>query len=244
MARRESAARAPLNKLVRPRLFEQLADELLGYIHREQFQRGDRLPAERELAAQLGVSRATLSQALVALQVQGIVDVVHGGGSVLLDIPAGRRVVDTVRARRNRLVEVIEARGAMETSLARHAASRRTDADLTAIGAALDSMEADVERGGLGVDGDERFHAAVTAAGHSGLLAELMGEISELVRETRVESLSQPGRPHHSLAGHRRIAEAIRAGDPVAAALAMAEHIDLVSDVALLRKDSAPPTSG
>ena len=67
------------------------------------------------------------------------------------------------------------------------------------------------------------------------LLARLMEEISELIRETRLESLSQPDRPRASLAGHRAVAEAIRAGDPAAAAAAMHDHVTMVSDVALLR---------
>ena len=56
-------------------------------------------------------------------------------------------------------------------------------------------MEADIEAGGRGVEGDERFHGAVTAAAHSLLLARLMDEISDLIKETRIESLSQPGPP-------------------------------------------------
>ncbi|MBA2444212.1 MAG: FadR family transcriptional regulator, partial [Nocardioidaceae bacterium] len=112
---------------------------------------------------------------------------------------------------------------------------RRTDADLDAIDDALEVMARSIDSGGQGVDGDERFHAAVTAAGHSRLLARLMSEISDLVRETRIQSLSQPGRPKDSLAGHRRIAEAIRAGDEHGAAGAMRDHVAMVSDVALLR---------
>ena len=97
-------------------------------------------------------------------------------------------------------------------------------------------METDIDAGGRGVEGDERFHGAVTAAAHSKLLAQLMDEISELIKETRLESLSQPERPRASLAGHRSIAEAIRAGDPEAASEAMHAHVTLVSDVALLRE--------
>jgi GntR family transcriptional repressor for pyruvate dehydrogenase complex len=63
----------------------------------------------------------------------------------------------------------------------------------------------------------------------------MMGEIGELIRETRIESLSQPGRPRDSLAGHRRIADAIAARDSAAAAQAMHDHVTMVSDVALLR---------
>ena len=69
------------------------------------------------------------------------------------------------------------------------------------------------------------------------LLARLMDEIGDLIKETRLESLGQPGRPQDSLAGHRAIAEAIRAGDPAAAAEAMHAHVAMVSDVALLREE-------
>ena len=63
----------------------------------------------------------------------------------------------------------------------------------------------------------------------------MMGEISGLILKTRIESLGQPGRPRDSLAAHRRIADAIRAGDPEAASAAMHQHVEMVSDVALLR---------
>ena len=71
-------------------------------------------------------------------------------------------------------------------------------------------METEVEAGDRGVVGDEMFHEAITAAAHSSLLAKLMHEISGLIRETRIESLSQEDRPRASLEGHRRIAEAVR----------------------------------
>ena len=221
--------------MARPRLYEQVASQILAWIAANGLQVGDRLPAERELATRLGVSRATVSQALVAMEVVGVVAVRHGDGAVLVDTSGSSRIVHALRKHAQQLPEIIEAREALETKLAALAASRRTDEDLAAIDAALELMERDVEAGGRGVEGDERFHAAVTAAGHSALLARLMGEISDLIRETRIESLSQPGRPRDSLDGHRRIADAIRAGDPEVAAAAMHAHVDSVSDVALLR---------
>jgi GntR family transcriptional repressor for pyruvate dehydrogenase complex len=221
-----------LRRIERPRLYEQLAQTLCEYIRDTGLQPGDRLPPERELAAQLGVSRVSVSQALVALEVQGIIDVRHGEGAVLVDSHA--ELVTAVQARRRRLAEVLEAREALEAKLAELAARRRTEADLLLIDDALAHMERELRDGGLGESGDERFHSAVTVAAHSGLLADLMDEIAIAIRESRIESLSQPGRPQQSLRSHERIAEAIRIGDPRAAADAMREHIELVSDIALL----------
>lgn len=222
-------------RLARVRLYEQVAEQISSWISEHDLQPGDKLPAERELAARLGVSRATLSQALVALEVIGAVAVRHGDGTVVAKSPGGSRILEAVRAHADRLPEIIETRDALETKIASLAASRRTDADLQRIEEALVLMEEDVAAGGRGVEGDEHFHAAVTAAAHSQLLSRLMGEIAHLIRETRIESLSQPGRPRSSLAGHRAIAEAIRAGDPDLASRAMHEHVEMVSDVAVLR---------
>lgn len=224
-------------RLLRTRLYEQVAGQITAWIEANGLRAGDRLPPERELATRLGVSRATLSQALVALEVIGVVVVRHGDGTVLTEASHGQqRIVEAIRAHADRLPEVIETRDALETKIAGLAAQRRTDEDLARIDDALTAMADDIEAGGRGVEGDERFHGAVTAAAHSLLLARLMDEIGDLIKETRIESLSQPGRPQNSLAGHRAIAEAIRAGDPQAAAAAMHAHVEMVSDVAVLRE--------
>lgn len=230
-------------RLMRTRLYEQVAEQITQWIADNGLAAGDRLPPERELATRLGVSRATLSQALVALEVIGVVSVRHGDGTVISGDPAPARharIVDAIRAHADRLPEIIETRDALETKIAALAAARRTDDDLARIDDALAAMEADIDAGGRGVEGDERFHGAVTAAAHSLLLARLMDEIGDLIRETRIESLGQPDRPRNSLAGHRAVAEAIRAGEPAAAATAMHEHVTMVSDVALLREPDEP----
>lgn len=224
-----------LRPLQRPRLYEQVVGQIQAWIAQNGLEVGDRLPPERELASRLGVSRATVSQALVAMEVVGMVSVRHGDGVVLVEPAGSAKVVNALRRHAQQLPEIIEAREALETKLAALAAGRRTESDLAAMDEALAVMERDIASGGRGVEGDERFHAAVTAAGHSPLLARLMAEISDLIRETRISSLSQPDRPVNSLRGHRKIADAIRAGDAEAAALAMQEHVAMVSDVALLR---------
>jgi GntR family transcriptional regulator, transcriptional repressor for pyruvate dehydrogenase complex len=226
-------------RVSRPRLYEVIVEQLCAYIADNNMDTGDRLPAERELAAKLGVSRASLSQALVALEVQGVLSVRHGDGAILLRQPTEERAVRALREHADRIPDIIEAREALEVKLASLAAARRTDAEMAAIDAAIDVMRREVAAGDRGVLGDEMFHEAVTTAAHSSLLAKLMHEIAGLVRETRIESLSQQDRPRASLEGHQRIAEAIRSQDAERAASAMVEHLRLVSDVALLREDTA-----
>ncbi len=231
----DAANPQPLGRLARPRLYEQLVEQLLGYIESAKLRPGDLLPAERDLAERLGVSRATLAQALVALEVLGVIDVQHGTGAVLRHRASVASVIKGLREHRSRLPDIVEARSTLEVRLAALAAERRTEEDLAAIDRALEAMQAEIDDGDRGAHGDELFHQAVTVAAHSPVLAQLMAFIGEMVLETRLESLAQPDRPAQSLASHRGIAQAIRAQDAPAAAEAMQRHIELVSDVALLR---------
>lgn len=224
-----------ISRVSRPRLYEQLVEQISDYIEAAQLEPGDVLPAERELADRLGVSRATLAQALVALEVLGVIDVQHGTGAVLVYRPNVPSVIRGLREHHSRLPEIVEARSTLEVKLADLAAARRTEEDIKAMDKALDLMAEEVASGARGAHGDEQFHQAVTAAAHSAVLAQLMSFIAGMIMETRLESLGQPGRPEQSLASHRKIADAIRVQDSAAAAAAMQEHIDLVSDVALLK---------
>lgn len=226
-----------LRPVTRPRLYEVIVEQLCGYMADNDMVPGDRLPAERELAANLGVSRASLSQALVALEVQGVLSVRHGDGAILVRRPTEERAIKALREHADRIPDIIEAREALEVKLAGLAATRRTEGEMAAIDAAITKMEQEITSGDRGVVGDEMFHEAIAVAAHSSLLAKLMREISGLVRETRIESLSQQDRPKMSLESHRRIADAVRRRDAEEAGRAMAAHIAMVSDVALLRGD-------
>lgn len=216
----------------RSRLYEQIIQQLVLHIREAELQVGDRLPAERELAASLGVSRASLAQALVALEVLGTISVRHGEGAVIVNPPT-EQLRDMLRERRNILPDILDARAALETKLAALAAQRRTEEDLGRIAGALDLMEREIVSGEPGLEGDQAFHEAVMAAAGSPVLTRLMREIRELIHETRIESLITPGRPEASLASHRSIARAIEARDARAAADAMAEHIESVSEAGL-----------
>ncbi|MFE6752641.1 FadR/GntR family transcriptional regulator [Streptomyces sp. NPDC057684] len=223
-----------LRPVPRPRLYEQVVERLREYVQAESLQAGDRLPPERDLAERLAVSRTSVRQAIVALEVQGLVEVRHGGGTFLLRDRLDAEPLQAMVERRRRLPDVLDARDALETKIAALAAERRTDEDLKEIDAALEAMAGAVRRGELCVAEDQRFHAAVTAAAHSPLLAEFMAEIAEPIAESRNESLRQPDRPAQSLHQHQLVADAVRAGSPEDAALAMHTHVDSVGKVKLL----------
>ncbi len=226
-----------LHKVSRGRLYEQVVERLRAHVTAEGLTAGDRLPSERDLAQRLGVSRAPVAQAIVALEVQGLVEIRHGGGVYLLKDTLDVEPVADLVARRQLLPDVLDARDALETKMAALAATRHSEADLGAIDAALDVMREEMETGAVPMEGDRLFHRAVAASAHSELLAAFYDEISDQIAQSRAESLRQPGRPRQSLADHERIVAAIRAGNAAGAAAAMHEHVDHVSAVRLLSWD-------
>src|SRR3982074_491755 len=198
----------------RRRLYEQLAARLLDYVEVTGLGVGDRLPSERDLAEALQVSRASVRQATVALEVRGTLEVRHGDGIYLRSLPNDQGRLMELMTQRHRLPEILEAREALETQLAALAAAaragaRRPEAALAARDGALEAMAADIDADGLGEEGDRLFHEAVTRAAHSPLLADFMAALAVPISETRRSSLGEPGRPPRSLRAHRRILEAI-----------------------------------
>lgn len=219
---------------VRSRLYEQVIDQLREHVAVANLKSGDKLPSERELAERIGVSRASIKQAIVVLEVQGLVEIRQGGGTYLRTDSLNPEPIAALVDRQRRLPDVLDAREALETKLAELAALRRTDEDLAELNAAVESMRNEIEAGSFGEDSDHRFHTAVTTAARNDLLAEFMREIAGQIAESRHESLQQPGRPPQSLEHHRRIADAIRRQDPEGAAVAMRAHLQTVSRVRLL----------
>jgi GntR family transcriptional repressor for pyruvate dehydrogenase complex len=227
----------------RSRLYEQLAARLLDFIEVTGLSVGDRLPSERDLAQALQVSRASVRQATVALEVRGTLEVRHGDGIYLRSLPSDSGRLMELMTQRHRLPEILEAREALETQLAALAAGRRTDADVAEMERALAAMAADIADGGLGEEGDRLFHEAVTRAARSALLADFMAALAVPISETRRSSLGEPGRPPRSLRAHRVILEAIRRGDVPGARLAMRRHVNMVADVGLLRWSAVQPAA-
>ena len=221
-----------LLRVSRLRLYELLAERLLDHVERAGLRAGDRLPAERLLAEQFGVSRASVRQALVALEVKGVVEVRHGGG-VFLAEAVRSEPLDGLWHRAERLGDILVVREALEVKIAELAAEHCRDEDRRLMHQALQQMDDDVRRGGIGAEADAAFHRAVTLAARNPIMLELMDAVADRIRESRIASLSQPGRPPVSLAAHRDIAAAIARGDAPAAAQAMRAHLAVVATVQL-----------
>lgn len=216
-----------LQPIERSPLYEVVAARLQEFIDSENLQPGDRLLPERELAERLGVSRTSVRQALTAMRVMGLLDVRPGAGAYLKRPPAELvpSLASEVATAEVDHPMIWEVREALEVQAARLAASRRSDADLEAMGQALAMMAESINEGGDGIDGDGLFHRALARAAHNQLLEQLITEMSDVIDRTSQASLTLPGRAPRSLQAHRRILAAVEAADVDAAAEAMRRHI-------------------
>jgi GntR family transcriptional regulator, transcriptional repressor for pyruvate dehydrogenase complex len=228
-----TAALRPLERS--RRLYEDVGERLGEFVRESNMKPGDQFPAERELANRLHVSRTSVRQSFVVLQALGFVDVRQGEGVFLRRTRGFGESLAKLLERRRRLPEVLDAREALEVKLAELAAAHRGEDDLDAMKAALMKMEAEVSSGALGIDGDAAFHHAIALAARNDILLHLIDAMAEVIQGSRVESLSEPGRPPRSLEAHRRILSAIESGSPQLAADAMRQHLRVVADVSLLR---------
>jgi GntR family transcriptional repressor for pyruvate dehydrogenase complex len=238
MGATSSTALRPLERS--RRLYEDVGERLGQFVRESEMEPGDQFPAERELAHRLRVSRTSVRQSFVVLQALGFVDVRHGEGVFLRRTRGFGESLAKLLERRRRLPDVLEAREALEVKLAELAAAHRGVDDLDSMRVALAQMEAEIGSGGLGTEGDAAFHRAIALAARNQVLLHLIDAMAEVIQESRVESLSEPGRPPRSLEAHRRILAAIESQSTALAAEAMRMHLRVVADVSLLRWQPEP----
>src|SRR5438105_9904358 len=138
----------PIQTLEPQRLYRQIAEQLRTLMTKGEFKPGETLPAERELAKQLGVSRPSVREALIALEVEGWVEVRTGAGVFVLERAKKPAVTHkSVPANEWGPLEVIRARRAIEGEIAALAAAHSKRKHLQAIRGGIELMEEDTERG-------------------------------------------------------------------------------------------------
>jgi GntR family transcriptional repressor for pyruvate dehydrogenase complex len=222
---RPSERRAPL--------YASVQANLRDFIRREGLRPGDRLPPERELARLLGVSRTSLRQALMALRVEGLIDVRHGTGIYLARAPEDvvPPIAGALRAAHPELPALGEVRNALEALAARLAAERRNDEDLAAMADSLQRMSAEIDAGESGHIGDRLFHRAVLRAARNDVLAGVFEVLAQGAERIAQASLARPDQPPRSLTAHRLIFEAVAARDGELAQRLMLGHLEISGQI-------------
>jgi len=214
-----------------PRLYKVVADRIDALIRSENLAPGTRLPPERELATRLGVSRASLREALIALELGGRVEVRGGSGiytcasEVVQPDPKAAEIGPGP-------FEVLAARRLIEPEVCAMAARVATDGAIDAILRAVEEMERNHDIYASNETADREFHLAIArASGNSALVGtidylwEQRGRLWHRLKEHfQTEQLRQ-----ETLVDHRRIFVAIAGHDPAAAKSAMRAHLERVT---------------
>lgn len=214
------------------RLYLQVAEQLQKLIAAGTFEVGTRLPSERDLASQFGVSRPTIREAMIALEIAGLVEVRSGSGVYVLD-RAGRpgKLTD---AQEPGPFEILEARKLIEGETCALAAQRISDAQLQQLQALLDEMAEENRREDVTERADEKFHCLIAEAAANSALTASITWLWQLRNESEISThfhqrvREEGDRP--ILADHQSILDALRARDPQASRTTMTSHLQRVID--------------
>lgn len=208
-------------------LAEQTADEILRRVGAGEWPVGQKLPGETTLAAQLGVGRSTVREAVRELAGRRVLESRQGAGVFVVGT---QPVEDWDQVlRRAAITDVLEGRLAIETEAARLAAVRRTATDLRALKRTLGerARAAEVAPDDAYIEADLAFHRAVVTAAHNAVLGELFDSFVPRVRRAMSDMLKLDTKRGHrgDQAEHAAIVDAIRAKDPELAAGRSRAHL-------------------
>jgi DNA-binding FadR family transcriptional regulator len=209
-----------------------VVEEISTAIADGQLKPGDKLPTEAAIMAQHGVSRTVVREAISRLQAGGLVETRHGIGTFVLAraLPALALGTDNIMTLRD-VLAILELRISMETEAAWLAASRRSEEQLAALGAALAEMKAGIASGSIAVDADRRFHLLIAEATGNRYFVDVMGQLGKaIIPRARVNTADMArDEPQHYLQRihheHEDIFNAIARRDPEAARAAMRTHL-------------------
>ena len=214
------------------KIYEQIVDQIGQLVAEGQLKPGDRLPSERELVERFQVSRASIREAISALEMMGLIEVRSGEGTYIRQINMDSVVAplawmlfidkDTVQ-------ELYEARKILEVQAAGLAAERAEEEEIQDLFKVLEVMQRDLKMHRLGEDSDYNFHYAVARATHNKILIRLMNTISDTMRKTLKTSLSRlyedRNTPERLYKEHYSIYEAIKNHDVENAQKRMLDHL-------------------
>lgn len=214
------------------RLYLQVAEQLQGMVESGTLEAGSRLPSERDLATQFGVSRPTIREAMIALEIAGLVEVRSGSGVYVLEQGDNPGIVSEMQGPGP--FEILEARKLIEGETCALAALRISAEQLIRLQELLDEMAEENRQEHITEKADEKFHCVIAEAAGNSALSATISWLWQLRNESEISThfhqrLREEGdRP--ILADHQAILEALKAGDADAARAAMSGHLQRVTD--------------
>jgi DNA-binding FadR family transcriptional regulator len=220
----------PIKIVESRRLYSQIAAQISALIAKGEYALGEKLPSERELATQLGVSRPSLREALIALELEGMVEVRVGSG-IWVTASSERSAVKPLHQGEGPF-ELLRARGLIEGEIAAVAARTATARDLDQIRSALGAMERLERKNQDFSSADRDFHIHIAASTRNSVLAATVQDLWDRGRgamwDLMEEHFQTPAHRAATVDDHRAIYRALDAHDPREARHAMRSHLKRV----------------
>jgi len=217
-----------LTPVVRTTLTADICRKMVGQLIRGAWAEGEKIPAERELCQKLGVGRASLREALKALEIMGMIETRLGDGtyvckrSEFFSRPLLWAIASSSEADAR---ELIEARTVIEVELAGLAAEHASADDLKQIAEHLERMEKTKKNPEEFVQADVDFHIAIGRAASNSILMNALHLIRNLLREWILTAVGARGVAEKACAQHRRVLSAIKSRDRAGARKEMRKHL-------------------
>jgi GntR family transcriptional repressor for pyruvate dehydrogenase complex len=227
--------KAPDEPLIRPirktRAYEEIVRQVQGLIERGSLRPGERLPTERDLADQFGVSRVTVRQALSVLQAMGLIDSRVGDGTFARRQGATVTALGGMIQPRTTLLEQLELRRLIEPEVARLAAARATESQIGEFATHIDAQRVKMDAGIPFVEEDSALHLAIARSSGNSLLVRMIESIHQSLWASREHSLRTRAAMESSFGGHLKIIQAIGRHDERGAHRAMLNHVREVESI-------------
>jgi GntR family transcriptional repressor for pyruvate dehydrogenase complex len=223
-----------------PSLVEKVCDQLAKIIRHDQEEDDGWLPTERELSAQLGVSRSVVREAAKRLESQGLVEIQHGIGIKAVDKlhkPLNGSLALLIPDAEERLRQLNETRMAIEPESARLAAGNATAAQLRTL-RRLHHQLIDAPDNARAIEADMAFHRALAEASGNLMFRLILDSLAEIGFASRQRTIGRVGK-FTGVEHHAAILEAVERGDAKAAVAAMRHHITFAGEDMKLREKSA-----
>jgi GntR family transcriptional repressor for pyruvate dehydrogenase complex len=231
-----------LTPVTRTTLTADICRKLVSHLMRGDWTEGEQIPPERELCQRLGVGRASLREALKALEIMGMIETRLGEGTFVCGRSEffSRPLLWAITgSAKNDAHELVEARELIESETAKLAAERATPEDLQTIRKHLEEMEAAIDDPQTFLEADLNFHLAIANAAHNQILANALSLIRNLMRQWIGQALPKEGVAVTALQHHNKIFSAIAKHNATAARNAMHSHLEAMASV-LLEQNPTP----
>ncbi|HZQ80714.1 MAG TPA: FadR/GntR family transcriptional regulator [Gaiellaceae bacterium] len=206
----------------------EVVDELKGRVRRGVYGPGDKLPSERALSEELGVSRPTIREAIRALAAMNIVSQRHGSGVYVRSLDVFE-LLEPVRfaleVSEPTLASLFQVRLALEPLSAQLAAARATDAEIRHLSSIAEAATASRVSVSRFLELDTALHEALVLASHDELLRTIISSLAFLAHESRERTVRQPGVRESTIRDHAAIVRAVENRDSRAAGEAMDRHL-------------------